>query len=54
MRYKKEESPYKPEIDHSRSKQAICPQLCPHYQFNTYKQKQGLRNSYFSATLVLS
>jgi hypothetical protein len=50
----KEESPYKPEIDNSRSKQPSCPQLCPQHQFNTYKLKQGLRISYFSATLVLS
>jgi hypothetical protein len=49
----KEESPYKPEIDNSRSKQAICPQLCPQFHFNRYKLKQGLRISYFSATLVL-
>ena len=49
-----EESPYKPEIDNSRSKRAICPQLCPQYLFNAYKLKQGLSISYFSATLVLS
>jgi hypothetical protein len=49
----KEESPYKPEIDNSRSKQGVCPQLCPQYELNTYKLKQGLRISHFSATLAL-
>ena len=49
-----EESPYKPEIDNSRSKQGICPQLCPQDELNAHKLKQGLRISNFSATLVLS
>ena len=53
FRFQPSWSPYKPEIDNSRSKQAICPQLCPQFHFNRYKLKQGLRISYFSATLVL-
>jgi hypothetical protein len=35
-----EESPYKPDIGNSRSKTAICPQLCPQFIINEYKQAQ--------------